>query len=110
MTEAATVQAWSTAWKSSVGWRRWCVWLRMPPSFRRRFVLALFTVAVSAVTVFAVERAKPLKALLVIGGCCHDYAAQKDILKQGIEKRINVKIDIAYSADTTTTPALPILG
>ena len=27
--------------------------------------------------------AKPLKALLVIGGCCHDYAKQKDILAKG---------------------------
>ena len=27
---------------------------------------------------------KPLRALLVIGGCCHDYAAQKDILKAGL--------------------------
>ena len=33
---------------------------------------------------------KPLKALLVIGGCCHDYKAQKDILKAGIESRANV--------------------
>ena len=26
---------------------------------------------------------KPLKALLVLGGCCHDYAKQKDILAAG---------------------------
>ena len=59
---------------------------------------------------FAAETAKPLKALLVIGGCCHDYTAQKDILKDGLEKRINLKVDIAFSADKTTSPALPILG
>ncbi|MBC8117763.1 MAG: hypothetical protein H7062_25515, partial [Candidatus Saccharimonas sp.] len=29
----------------------------------------------------AVARPKPLKALLILGGCCHDYAKQKDILK-----------------------------
>ncbi|MEO7415266.1 MAG: ThuA domain-containing protein [Opitutaceae bacterium] len=52
----------------------------------------------------------PLKALLVIGGCCHDYANQKDILKAGLEKRANLKIDIAYSADRNTKPALPIFG
>jgi hypothetical protein len=46
----------------------------------------------------------------VIGGCCHDYAAQKDILKNGLDQRVNLRIDIAYSADKNTTPALPILG
>jgi hypothetical protein len=59
---------------------------------------------------FAASAPKPLKALLVLGGCCHDYAAQKDILKEGLEKRLNLKIDIAYSADKNTSPALPILG
>lgn len=52
----------------------------------------------------------PLKALLVIGGCCHDYAQQKEILKAGLEQRANLKVDIAYSADKNTKPALPILG
>ncbi len=48
--------------------------------------------------------AKPLKALLVIGGCCHDYNKQKDILKAGIEARANVVVDIAYSPDSSTKP------
>ncbi len=52
----------------------------------------------------------PLRALLVLGGCCHDYATQKDILKAGIEQRANVIVDIVYSADKTTAPALPIFG
>ena len=30
------------------------------------------------------KEAKPIKALLVLGGCCHDYAKQKDILTKGI--------------------------
>ena len=29
------------------------------------------------------EDAKPLKVLLLAGGCCHYYAKQKDILKSG---------------------------
>ncbi|MDA0766134.1 MAG: ThuA domain-containing protein [Verrucomicrobia bacterium] len=48
--------------------------------------------------------AKPLKALLVIGGCCHDYAAQKDVLKAGIEARANIDIDVCYSPDKSTKP------
>lgn len=58
----------------------------------------------------AAETPRPLRALLVLGGCCHDYAKQKDILKEGLEKRANVVIEIAFSPDKNTRPALPILG
>lgn len=54
--------------------------------------------------------AKPLKALLVLGGCCHDYATQKDILKKGVEARANVVVDVCYVADGSTHPKLPIYG
>ncbi len=53
---------------------------------------------------------KPLRALLITGGCCHDYAAQKDILKTGLEARANILVDIIYSDDTTTHPPLANLG
>ncbi|HZM06145.1 MAG TPA: ThuA domain-containing protein [Candidatus Saccharimonadales bacterium] len=53
---------------------------------------------------------KPLRVLLITGGCCHDYAAQKDILKKGIEERANVVVDQIYTSDTTTHPPLAILG
>lgn len=52
----------------------------------------------------------PIKALLLAGGCCHDYAAQKDILKQGIESRANVTVDVIYTEDTSTAPPLSIYG
>ena len=71
---------------------------------------ALLAVALLASRSFAAEMPKPLRALLVIGGCCHDYAAQKDILKAGLEARANLKVDFAYSADKTTSPALPNHG
>lgn len=47
--------------------------------------------------------AKPLKALLVIGGCCHDYGVQKDLLKAGIEERAHIQVDVCYSPDKSTT-------
>jgi putative membrane-bound dehydrogenase-like protein len=53
---------------------------------------------------------KPLRALLITGGCCHDYAKQKDILKQGLERRINIVIDQAHTNDKSTKPPLPIFG
>jgi hypothetical protein len=51
-----------------------------------------------------------LRALLITGGCCHDYAAQKDILKQGLEARANIVVDVIYSSDSSTRPPLPIYG
>ena len=51
---------------------------------------------------------KPIKALLVLGGCCHDYAKQKDILKKGISARANVEITIAYDPDTSTKHLNPV--
>lgn len=44
----------------------------------------------------------PLKVLLVAGGCCHDYAKQTKILKEGIEKRIKAHVTIVYNPDTST--------
>lgn len=55
-------------------------------------------------------RPAPLRALLVLGGCCHDYATQQGILKAGIEERANVVVEISYSPDTSTAPPLPIHG
>ena len=45
---------------------------------------------------------KPLRALLVTGGCCHDYGKQKDVLKKGLEARAQLEITQIHSADTST--------
>jgi hypothetical protein len=59
---------------------------------KRLLLPALLALSFGAVE--AADRPKPLKALLVAGGCCHDYAHQKDILKEGLEKRLNITVDI----------------
>jgi hypothetical protein len=74
----------------------------------RQFVFAFAFLIAPAL--FAQDAVKPLKALLITGGCCHDYQHQKDILKQGIESRANVIVDIIYVPDSSTHPALPIYG
>jgi hypothetical protein len=53
---------------------------------------------------------KPLRVLLITGGCCHDYAAQKDILKKGLEERANVVVDQIHCPDSSTHPPLAIFG
>ncbi len=68
---------------------------------------ALFTLAPLTQ---AEDAPKPLKVLLLTGGCCHDYAAQKDILKKGIEARANVVVDQIHTDDKSTKPPLSIYG
>ena len=48
------------------------------------------------------EAPKPLKVLLVTGGCCHEYAKQKDLLKSGLEARAHVVVEQAHSDDKST--------
>jgi type 1 glutamine amidotransferase len=64
----------------------------------------LLSFGIAAVTGSAQDsaRPKPLKALLITGGCCHEYAKQKDILKKGIESRAMVEISHVHTSDTTT--------
>jgi len=51
---------------------------------------------------------QPVRALLVIGGCCHDYAVQKDLLTKGISARANVQWTIAYDPDKSTKHLNPV--
>ncbi len=53
-------------------------------------IISFATVALLGSTLLAAEKAAPLKALLITGGCCHDYEAQKKILSEGISSRANV--------------------
>jgi hypothetical protein len=71
------------------------------------FATATLVILIAALSSLA---AAPLRVLLISGGCCHDYAHQKDILKKGLEERANVSIDLIYTPDATTRPPLPILG
>lgn len=68
------------------------------------------TLALVALPAFAAETAKPIRALLITGGCCHEYGRQKDLLKAGIEARANVVVDQVHTDNTTGKPPLAILG
>ncbi len=50
----------------------------------------------------AAEDEKPIRALLVLGGCCHDYKEQQKLLTEGISARANVQWEISYDPDTGT--------
>jgi len=89
--------------------RQRTVYLLAPMTFGSRLGLILSLVTSALLTHPAqpnVQAAdlpvKPLRALLILGGCCHDYAKQKDILKEGIEKRAHAQVEIVYNPDKTT--------
>src|SRR5690349_21150781 len=48
------------------------------------------------------DAAKPIKALFICGGCCHEYGKQKELITQGISARSSRKIDWTISHDPTT--------
>ena len=44
----------------------------------------------------SLDSIRPLKALLIAGGCCHDYVKQHEILYKGIQERANVRVDVMW--------------
>lgn len=80
------------------------------PDSGMRILQALFSFAVLLALPALAAEPKPLRALLITGGCCHDYARQKDILKKGLEERVHVVVDQIHTDDKSTKPPLAILG
>jgi type 1 glutamine amidotransferase len=64
----------------------------------KRLLACALLLTLIAPALWAQEQPKPIKALLVLGGCCHDYAKQKDILATGIAKLANVEVTIAWDS------------
>lgn len=65
--------------------------------------------SVAAVTATAGdEPPRPIRALLVLGGCCHDYARQKDLLTRGISARAHVEWTVAYDPNRTNGHRNPV--
>jgi len=83
--------------------------LSFPPSSLQPAIMSVVLLA-SMTVPNAGAAPKPLRVLLITGGCCHDYANQKGALKKGIEARANVVIDQVHSSDGSTKPPLAILG
>lgn len=54
------------------------------------------------------ETQKPIKALLITGGCCHDYDKQKVILSEGISARANVEWTIVHEGGKSSTHKVSI--
>ncbi|MFT5527509.1 MAG: putative membrane-bound dehydrogenase-like protein, partial [Pirellulaceae bacterium] len=51
---------------------------------------------------------KPIRALLITGGCCHDYTNQKEIITQGISARARVTWTVIQQGGSTTDTKISI--
>ncbi len=69
---------------------------------RKFFACALFAAAMLASRWAMAEDKPPIKALLVTGGCCHDYDHQKFRLTKGISGMANVEWTIVREGGSAT--------
>ena len=71
-------------------------------------VFALVFTAISLTSALSAEAPKPLRALLIVGGCCHDYTAQKIILADGLKERAHMEVDVVQQGGDTTDTKIPL--
>jgi type 1 glutamine amidotransferase len=75
--------------------------MNLPRSLLHPTLIASAVVALALPTSLrAADDDKPVRALLVLGGCCHDYSKQKDLITKGVSARANVQWVISYDPDT----------
>ncbi|MEZ6090772.1 MAG: discoidin domain-containing protein [Pirellulaceae bacterium] len=67
-----------------------------------------FVILLGKGTIAEDAKPKPLRALLIAGGCCHDYARQQEAIRNGIQSRANVRVDVYWTDNTTTAPIFPL--
>ncbi len=75
---------------------------------KKLLITSMLMAAAAGVPLQAGE--EPAKLLLITGGCCHEYATQKEIIKKGLEERLNVAVTQIHSDDTSPRPPLPNHG
>lgn len=63
---------------------------------------------VSVSPAVAAELPKPLKVLIVCGGCCHDYNTQKELLSKGMMERAHVDVEVVHQGGTATNSRIPL--
>lgn len=68
-------------------------------------VIALFLVAADT---HAADSSKPLKALLITGGCCHNYTFQSQALTNALAKHAKVEWKIVNEGGNGTRAEIPL--
>ncbi len=88
--------------------------MNQPPKFEKRIMPPLRRICVFVTAVAALcgrlpaATPKPIRALLVTGGCCHPYAEQAAILSKGISARAHVSWTIVNQGGTAKDSKIPL--
>ncbi len=78
------------------------------PSRSRKVHCLLVLAAVLTAVVSPVQAEDPpIRALLVLGGCCHDYPVQQKLLTEGISRRTSIEWTVSYDPDKGTSHLNP---
>ena len=81
----------------------------LPLQINMKQKLLPFLVLILTISNLQAEQTKPpIRALLVTGGCCHDYQRQKAILTKGISARANVHWTVVHQGGSTTDTKIPL--
>lgn len=70
-------------------------------------LLAVLVLAGAAPVAAAGKGGKPLRALIITGGCCHNYALQSAALKDGMAKLADVQWTVVMEGGTGTEAMIP---
>jgi type 1 glutamine amidotransferase len=73
-----------------------------------RWTASLMLLAVLSASAFSDEKVKPIKALLITGGCCHDYSNQKMIITEGTSARAHIEWVVVQQGGSTTNTKIPV--
>lgn len=73
-----------------------------------RLIISVLVLLLLSSPLFSQEKKPPIRALLVTGGCCHDYERQKAILTKGISARADVIWTVVHQGGSTTNTKIPL--
>lgn len=82
----------------------------MTISIRKSLTICAAAVTAAAFlgSVARADEPRPIHALLVTGGCCHDYTAQKKIISEGVSARANVVWTVVQEGGSSTNHKVSI--
>lgn len=75
---------------------------------RTPWLAGLFAVTLSVLSSSVATAAAPLKALLITGGCCHNYAFQSQALTEGISRTAAVDWTVINEGGRGTRAQIPL--
>ncbi len=68
----------------------------------KSFCRLAFVFFLAFTTALVAAEPKPLRVMIITGGCCHDYGKQQTILKEGIEARTYAEVTLVHNEDRSS--------